>query len=236
MVVYFVRLYFFGEFEVYGFIFFAERYSFSVVDFGAELFRVFVVFLFRFVQIFILLCQDNKNGGRRKKYSFDFYDGLKVKQSFDFCDRLEVKDEVFIYKFGVEVFVLEGMWSKKIEEFRRIFLELFQDQRISLIEDYQRISLKRQDYKLGVILKKKNLVYKIQEVYVVVKFSIVKRLEGSELVERLVGFFVLELKKSFKVRFLFFAFDKGDNEMDFDFLVRRLFSFKVLFITVGKFI
>lgn len=63
-----------------------------------------------------------------------------------------------------------------------------------------------------------------------------KRLEGSELVERLVGFFVLELKKSFKVRFLFFVFDKGDNEMDFDFLVRRLFSFKVLFITVGKFI
>lgn len=145
MVVYFVRLYFFGEFEVNGFIFFAERYSFSVVDFGAELFRVFVVFLFRFVQIFILLCQDSKNGGCRKKYSFDFFDRLKVKQSFDFCDRLEVKDEVFIYKFGVEVFVLEGMWSKKIEEFRRIFLELFQDQRISLIEDYQRISLKRQD-------------------------------------------------------------------------------------------
>uniref|UniRef100_K1PH18 Atos-like conserved domain-containing protein n=1 Tax=Magallana gigas TaxID=29159 RepID=K1PH18_MAGGI len=201
---------------------------------GAELLRVSVASLPRLTQIPTLLCQDKKNGGRRKKHSSDLLDRSKVKQSPDLCDRSEVKDEAPIYKSGAEAFVPEGMWSKKTEELRRTSPELFQDQRTSSTEDHQRTSLKRQDQELGAIPKKKNLAYKTQEAHAAAKPPIVKRLEGSEPVERLAGSPASELKKSFKARPLPLASDKGDNEMDSDFLVRRLPSPKVLFTTAGK--
>lgn len=228
------RLYSPGESEVNGFTSPAERHSFPVADLGAELLRVSVASLPRLAQIPTLLCQDSKNGGRRKKHSPDLLDGSKVKQSPDLCDRSEVKDEDPIYKSGAEAFVPEGMWSKKTEELRRTSPELFQDQRTSSTEDHQRTSLKRQDQELGAIPKKKNLAYKTQEAHAAAKPPIVKRLEGSEPVERLAGSPASELKKSFKARPLPLASDKGDNEMDSDFLVRRLPSPKVLFTTAGK--